>query len=165
MLLRMKYINLHYLQVYTDSHIFPSEAWEIAFAKICKRVPYSQRFFKMLPTCFTFDNIHTMKFQQLYIGRNIFLSVNALKYSNRSSTPFIIVLPKIRRKLSTDLFVIQLYQFAVYTKTGRQSRLPCNVLCTGSGFQVSCAYILHNKIFATVSAYRKLRALIGLILS
>ena len=36
--------------------------------------------FKMLPTCFTFDNIHAMKFQQLYIGRNIFLSINALKY-------------------------------------------------------------------------------------
>ena len=46
MLLRMKYINLHYLQVYTDSHIFPSEAWEIAFAKIRKRVPYSRRFFQ-----------------------------------------------------------------------------------------------------------------------
>ena len=42
-------------------------------------------FFNMLPTCFTFDNIHTMKFQQLYIGRNIFLSVNALKYSFQSS--------------------------------------------------------------------------------
>ena len=42
-------------------------------------------FFKMLPTCFTFDNIHTMKSQQLYIGRNIFLSVNALKYSLQSS--------------------------------------------------------------------------------
>ena len=105
MLLRRKYINLHYLQVYTDSHMFPSEAWEIAFAKIRKRVPYSQRFFKMLLTCFTFDNIHTMNFQQLYIRRHI-LSVNALKYSNRASTPFIIVLPKIRRKSSIDLFVI-----------------------------------------------------------
>ena len=119
-------------------------------------------FFKMLPTCFTFDNIHTMKFQQLCIGRNIFLSVNALKYSNRASTPFIIVLPKIRRKSSIDLFVIPI---AVHTKTGRQPRLPCNVLCAGSSFQVSCAYILRNKIFATVSAYRKLRALLGLILS
>ena len=42
-------------------------------------------FFKMLPTCFKFDNIHTMKFQHLHIGRNIFLTVNALKYSLQSS--------------------------------------------------------------------------------
>ena len=46
MLLRMKYINLHYLQVYTDSHTVPNEAWEIAFAKIRKRVPYSRCFFQ-----------------------------------------------------------------------------------------------------------------------
>ena len=59
--------------LYIGSYIFPNEAWEIAFAKIRKRVPYSR---KMLPTCFTFDNIHTMKYQQLYIGRNISLSVN-----------------------------------------------------------------------------------------
>ena len=56
-------------------------------------------FFKMLHTCFTFDNIHTMKFQQLYIGRNIFLSVNALKYSNRASTPFIILFTENQTKI------------------------------------------------------------------
>ena len=120
-------------------------------------------FFKMLPTCFTFDNIHTMKFQQLYIGRNNFLSVNALKYSLQYSH----LSSSFCRKSDENpqLTCYLLYQFAVYTKTGRQSRLPCNVLCAGSGFQASCAYILRNKIFATVSAYRKLRALIGLILS
>ena len=60
-------------------------------------------FFKMLPTCFMFDNIHTMKFQQLYIGR---ASTRSNIRSNRASTPFIIVLPKIRRKSSIDLLFV-----------------------------------------------------------
>ena len=90
-------------------------------------------FFKMLPTCFTYENIHTMQFQQLYIGRNIFLSVNKLKYLLQSSKHTFHHRFAENRQLTCYL----LYQFTVYTKTGRQSRLLCNVLCAGSGFQAA----------------------------
>ena len=110
-------------------------------------------FFKMLPTCFTFDQyphtevsatLHRSKYLLERQRAQIFAPIGQAHLSSsfcRKSDE--------NRQLTCYLF----YQFAVDTKRGIQSRLPCNVLCAGSGFQASCAYILRNKIF--VSAYQR----------